>query len=164
MLFVKVFEDLQVISILPKNIKGHYYWNCSCRCGNTKWIREQHLKSGASTSCGLCNYPIKHPLAHKSWDSMHQRCNNKNAPDYPRYGGSGITVCSHWNKFINFLEDMGDPPVRVTGERLTLNRIKNELGYFKKNCEWADKFDQAYNRSTTLHQGIFRYSNGNRRK
>jgi len=157
------FGDL--IRKFPRMHKGHLEWQCLCRCGNLKYIRDEHLRSGASTSCGLCNYNLKHPQAHKSWDSMNQRCNNPNAPDYPRYGGRGITVCKEWARFIDFLDDMGDPPTdAITGDRYTLERKENDKGYYKDNCIWASKREQNNNRANTLAPHIFRYSNGNKRR
>lgn len=155
------FGDLE--ALVPFMDKGHMYWRCKCACGNTKAIRDEHLKSGRSTSCGLCNYKEKHPLAHKSWDSMKQRCNNPNAPDYPRYGGRGITICKEWDKFTAFLADMGDPPVNIHGERATLNRINNDGNYEKSNCKWSFSFEQSNNRRDNIHQGFRKYSNGNKR-
>ena len=151
----KVFGDLTLIKLKLPVLNGHYEWWCNCRCGKQKDIREMHLLSGKSTSCGHCNYNISHPLAHKSWDSMNQRCNNPNAPDYPRYGGRGISVCAEWNRFINFLDDMGDPPTDLlTGQRHTLERKDVNGNYIKENCRWASKQDQNYNKTNSLHPAI----------
>jgi len=153
-----------LVATIPFTRKGHMYWKCKCRCGKEKDIRDAHLKSGASTSCGYCNYHIDHPLAHKSWDSMNQRCNNPNAPDYKYYGGRGIKVTLHWLRFIDFLDDMGDPPIcSITGSRYTLDRIDVNGDYSKENCKWSSIAEQNRNRTNTLPEGIKRYSSGNRR-
>jgi len=157
----RIFGDLT--ALYPLMEKGHLAWKCNCRCGKTKFIRDEHLKSGRSTSCGHCNYHIDHPLAHKSWDSMKQRCNNPNAPDYPNYGGRGITITPRWNRFIDFLDDMGDPTI-VAEERYTLGRKDNDGPYCKENCEWQSNAQQANNRRDNLHPGIGQYSNGNIRR
>jgi hypothetical protein len=150
----QVYGDLTLIKLAEKD-RSHYQWLCSCTCGNTKIIREVNIKRGASTSCGLCNYPLKHPLAHKSWDSMKQRCTNSKAPDYPRYGARGITICRSWDRFINFLSDMGDPPTcAITGKRFSLERIDVNGNYTKDNCCWAHYKDQNANKTNSLHPAI----------
>lgn len=78
---------------------------------------------------------------YESWLAMWQRCTVKTASGYARYGGRGITICDRWQKFKNFLEDMGERP-----PDLTLDRLKNDLGYSKENCAWRDYMAQANNR------------------
>jgi len=94
----------------------------------------------------IARYGLKHGLSksptYNSWHSMIQRCNNINSPDYKRYGKKGITVCNTWLIFDIFLKDMG---IRPDGK--TLNRINNNLGYNKDNCEWSTYREQGNNRS-----------------
>jgi hypothetical protein len=84
---------------------------------------------------------------YNSWRSMTTRCRGTAGPESKRkYRDKGIRVCERWLKFKNFYEDMF--PSYVEG--LTIDRIKNDLGYFKENCRWADVFQQAENRGTTV--------------
>src|SRR5690348_14787829 len=74
---------------------------------------------------------------------MKTRCLDTNRHDYPRYGGSGITVCTEWqNSFLAFLQDIGPAP---TPEH-SLDRICPFLGYFRENCRWATPQEQRSNR------------------
>jgi len=84
---------------------------------------------------------------YRIWQSLRRRCNSSKDQAYKYYGGRGITVCERWNKFENFLADMGIKP-----EGLTLERIKNDSGYYPKNCKWATRQEQAHNtRSNKLN-------------
>jgi len=132
---------------------------CSCTCGTTKIIRASNLQSGACRSCGcyrrerIIKMNFKHGAATRKgcstewtiWRGMHQRCEDKNCKDYPRYGAKGIRVCARWsgsNGFAHFFEDMGNRPLHKT-----LDRIKGTKGYTLANCRWATPKEQAANRS-----------------
>lgn len=80
-----------------------------------------------------------------------QRCENPTQRDYHRYGGRGIKVCDRWQKFENFIADMGRRPAGYT-----LERLHNDHGYDPGNCVWATRKVQASNRSVTIrltHEG-----------
>src|SRR5260221_8087975 len=83
----------------------------------------------------------------KSWDSMIQRCTNKNSPDYPRYGGAGIVICERWMKFENFYADMGKRP-----DGMTLDRFPDKKGNYEPgNCRWATAAEQQRNLKSNIY-------------
>jgi hypothetical protein len=133
-------------------------WLCQCDCGDKKVVNGSNLRVGQTRSCGCyrseaaaarCRSRTVHghcsngkaSLTYRCWGNMLGRCEDPNAGDYFNYGGRGITVCKRWHKFENFLADMCECP-----PKLTIERKNNNKGYYKRNCKWATRKEQAANR------------------
>lgn len=147
----KVFGRWTVIDDPSINGRGECYWHCICECGTTRIVRAQSLVNGKSKSCGclhkdtITTHGMTKTRTFKSWETMKQRCCNHNSPDYHNYGGRGVRVCKRWlDSFDNFLSDMGERP-----KGKSLDRIKNNLGYFPENCKWSDTSEQQRNKRNT---------------
>lgn len=111
----------------------------SCGCLRRQVTRDRSLTHGASATKSR-TYGI--------WKNMRQRCLNR---DDPGYGGRGITHDPRWEKFEEFLADMGECPPGLTLERKDVNG-----NYEKSNCIWADWFTQNNNKRnvpTITHNG-----------
>jgi hypothetical protein len=127
-------------------------WECICDCGNTILVKTDNLRNGHTKSCGcLVKIHGKHlSRVYSIHHNMKDRCNNENSNMYEYYGARGIKVCDRWNSFVNFYEDMGDPPDGYSLERLDVNG-----GYSKENCKWIPHKEQARNRrDTVMIEGI----------
>lgn len=78
-----------------------------------------------------------------TWQNMRNRCLNVHAQDYSYYGARGITIDPRWDKFENFLADMGRRPTA----KHTLDRIDSDGNYTLSNCRWETRQTQARNRA-----------------
>ena len=75
-----------------------------------------------------------------SWVEMRRRCRATHRENSRTYSARGVTVCPRWDRFENFLIDMGDRP-----DGKTLDRIDNDGNYEPGNVRWATALTQSQN-------------------
>ena len=131
----------------------------TCTCGEEFDVRLDSLVSGHTKSCGclqrarvssaITTHGMTDTPTYKSWVAMKTRCTNPASNVYEQYGGRGIKVCNRWDKFENFLEDMGE---RLENE--SIDRVNNNGNYCKENCRWSTISVQNRNkRSNVTYKG-----------
>lgn len=76
---------------------------------------------------------------YKSWSEMKYRCGRKK--EY-----KNISYCERWEKFENFLQDMGERPANCS-----LDRINVYGNYEPSNCRWANNHIQATNKTNSTY-------------
>lgn len=93
---------------------------------------------------GNTTHGMGHSTENRTWSMMRNRCLNPKSDQYLLYGGRGITICKRWDKFENFIKDMGFKP----SSKHSLDRINTNGNYSKKNCRWATQKEQCRNKRT----------------
>jgi len=144
------FGRLTVLSLAGIDDHGAI-WSCVCSCGGIKEAASRHLRSGNTQSCGCmqveagratATHGMSNTPTYNSWVGMHDRCKREDHRSWKDYGGRGIYVCARWEKFENFLIDMGIKP----SPKHSIDRIDNNGIYDPKNCQWSLMVDQQRNK------------------
>ena len=145
------FGRLKVIAFVRYDRFRQPHWQCQCQCGNTVIVPSSKLRYKHTRSCGCLRRDVsraRHLTHGKSdspefriWWGMLERCEDPRKKAYERYGARGITVCEAWHVFATFFADMGPRPT----PQHSLERLKNDQGYFPDNCIWGTPSIQSRN-------------------
>ena len=147
------YGHLLVLKSLGNNGSGHYMSLVRCDCGKEYIVPDTELIYGRRLGCHKCSASNKihgqtNTKLFNIWQSMKQRCNDKNCKTYKDYGGRGIKVCGEWeNKFMNFYNWAN---ANGYNEGLTIDRINNNGNYEPNNCQWVDIIQQANNKRNNV--------------
>lgn len=136
--------------------RSHITWECVCDCGAIAIARLNALRSGRAVSCGCIKKNGDHKRRHgmtgtheyMTWHRMKKRCTDPLHPDFPLYGGRGISVCAEWMaSFESFFAHMGNRP----SDDHSIERLDVNGNYEPKNCVWADNKAQSRNRRNNVY-------------
>jgi hypothetical protein len=147
----KKFGKLTVLGINNKN-KGKIRWDVICECGNKTIVRGSNLSNGHTQTCGcsIKKHGMEGSRFYHIWEGMHRRSKSTDK----QY--ENCILCERWKIFKNFKDDMYELYIKHSkefGEKdTTIDRIDNNLGYFKGNCRWNTWAGQ--NRNTSRNHFI----------
>lgn len=149
-----------------KNGRKKVQWNCICKhCGKEFQDITGRIKNNYVNGCGCQTFELKSKVHTKHglygtriysiWSGMVRRCFNKNAVNYPDYGGRGITVCDEWlgeNGAENFAKWAYDNGYNENAKRseCTLDRKNVNGNYEPTNCRWINMKEQERNRTNNV--------------
>lgn len=138
----------------------HKEYLCECDCANKtqRYVDEQNLKRGNSTSCGcetaksvrlrMTKHGDTGTRLFVIWANMKQRCLNPNSDCYHHYGGRGITICQEWlDSYESF---RGWALAHGYRDDLSIDRINVNGDYSPDNCRWATAKEQGSNKRNNV--------------
>lgn len=163
----RVFGKLTVLELgetkCDSSNRKRRHWKVQCQCGSPSFdIRQDRLTRGQTKSCLTC-YPLvkkeqstKHGDAVSSseynslynvWRGLRSRVSNPNDKKSHIYYGKGFQ--EEWKDYTIFKEDMIKKGY-IPNNKLTLDRIKSDLGYFRKNVKLSTYAEQNRNTSRNI--------------
>lgn len=148
------YGRLLVLERTDNSPRGIAMWLCRCDCGQIVAARGDHLRSGATQSCGCYmrdkakETSQKHDgtktRLYRIWCNMKNRCYNAKVKSYADYGARGIVVCDEWLYSFEVFRDWS--LANGYQDDLTLDRIDTNGNYEPSNCKWSTMLEQQSNR------------------
>ncbi len=141
---------------------------CRCDCGVVKVFMAANVRLSKTTSCGCLRKELtikrstkhgmcrrgQHTPEYTAWCNLRGRCLDQSSPDWPLYGGRGITFAERWLDFASFFKDIGPRP----SPSHSIDRWPDMNGNYEPgNVRWATPQEQARNSRKNVfleHRGI----------
>ncbi len=144
------------VNRLSKEKLRKAYFKCGI-CGTEFVAIIGNVKKGTTTSCGCVfikthtTHQLRNTKAYRIWNTMIQRCENKNDPNYLNYGARGISVCSLWrNNFESFYLYVSSL-LNYGKENYIIDRINNDGNYEPGNLKWSTYHSSNLNKRMSRH-------------
>ena len=147
-------NDMTVMYIFRDTKNNRRMVHCRCnKCGREKELGENLFRKGEGGTfheTGCC-FGIKGNAEEKKfkdiWAHMNQRINNPNCVDYNNYGGRGLT--SDYPVYMDFKDEYYlkylEAKTMHPGQRISIDRIDNNLGYIRGNIRFTTPVHQTRN-------------------
>lgn len=165
----KVYGKLLIIKKFRKcKCSGTKHYICKCMCGKYVLKNRSDILSGHTRSCGCLRKEVStkthgmsdHPL-YDTYRSMIRRCTIQNKHRNRTYIERKISITESWLgeygviKFIEFISNKHPNFIDLLEQGYSLNRKDNDGDYTEENCELADKYVQANNKSNNRIEKAF---------
>ena len=142
---------------LTWGVDGRKLFRCRCDCGRITLVKPSKWENGTIVSCNcyLANRSVDaapEKRIKNIWNGMKRRCYNPKSKDYSNYGGRGITICSEWLIFENFLKWSLENGYDNTK---TIDRADLNGNYEPGNCRWTTWDVQNSNRRPRKSQKYY---------
>ena len=153
----QVIGDMLVMYDFRDEKNNRRMLHCRCNvCGREKDIYEGNLRDrpGCSDHKIACGFGLKKqdPKFYDVWAHMKSRICNENDSSYENYGGRGLTL--DYDAFVDFYDDMYlryiEAKAMYPNERISIDRINNNLGYIRGNLRWTTPLHQTRNSRTMV--------------
>jgi len=118
---------------------GRYLSLFECpECGQIKKVHASNGRRDKTCGCVLTPRHARteeNKRLYECWVNMKTRCGNPKYHKSHRYSERGITLCVEWSRFLPFQ----DWALKNGYEnKLQIDRIDNDKGYYPGNCRWVN--------------------------
>lgn len=144
----QIVDDMKIVDFIY-NKHHQKVAICDCVvCNRPKKMIVSCLSSHKGTTHKACGQYLKTKdrKFYYTWQAMKSRIYNESYCHYDRCGGRGLSC--DYNSFVDFYDDMYDSYInalKVLGDKISIDRIDNDIGYIKGNLRWTTQEHQVRN-------------------